>query len=202
MNRSERKAEAAQIGFEILGSQAASAVPALIRLITENNTPHAKFEAIQASGYIGQAALPALLAAMTNRSAQIRLEAVVTIGFRGKGWENARVAVPLLLECLKDKDGRLAEMAAYMLGNLSLEPETVVPALANRLQVPGPSGQTGPLLALERFGRAAHSAVPAVLPLLNDADFNTRYMATNTLRAIAPEVFGNTNATGTASKFE
>jgi hypothetical protein len=36
--------------------------------------------------------------------------------------------------------------------------------------------------------------------LLNDADSDTRAMATNALRAIAPEIFGKTNATGTMPK--
>jgi HEAT repeat protein len=143
--------------------------------------------AVSASSCIGSTALPVLLTALTNRQSQIRFMAVMTLSFPQMRSERARGAVAPLLECLKDKDTRLAEAAAYTLGEMKFEPETVIPAMTNCLARPGLQGPLGPIRALEAYGTNARSAVPALVPLLNDRNADTRYAATNALWKIAPE---------------
>jgi len=83
--------------------------------------------------------------------------------------EAARTAIPVLIRALDDEDGEVRAAAAHALGQLTMEPDAAIPALAAKL---GDQTLTrrGPVwalagLALGSYGRAA---LPHVTPALKN----------------------------------
>lgn len=170
----------AKSGFCILGAMAASAVPALAKLLASTNAVHL-FMGAQVLGEIGAPALPALMEAMTNRHYKVATQAYLAIGALGT---NAQPAIPLLLRDLQHPNHFNRERAADALGSLHLDPETVVPALTKLLSDISPAARSIALNSLGQFGPAAKSAVPDITPFLTNSDFDSA--AKEALRAIAP----------------
>ena len=178
-------------GFEILGPTAAPAIPALTRLLYDTNEM-ISFYAAQSLAPIGAAAVPVLVEALekhANRSEyMIGTHAALVL------WElgtNARPAIPVLLEDLRHKNPRIRQRAADTLGNITIDPELVIPALTNvithDLHIPTCHTAIG---ALKQYGPIARdAAVPTLLPLLENAQFKSS--ASNALMEIAPDVLTN-----------
>lgn len=178
-----RSQQLAGEGFQVLGPAAASAVPALARLLGASNLVVMVFSA-NALGRIGVAALPALLNALTNgdyNAAALAALALVDLG------ADAGPAVPVLLCDLNSPNRLIRERAAVALGNLRLQPEIVVPALTGLLTHRSLSTRCLALGSLGRFQAAARPAVPAIVALLNDPEPDIRTIAASALSEIAPE---------------
>jgi hypothetical protein len=177
----EDKFAAASEGFEILGPAAAPAVPDLIELFLDKDT----WEVVQvALMHVGEPAVPALTAALTNRSNPPRIRAAAADVLGNVGESNSAV-VKLLLPCLEDEP-HVARFSALALGRLKMEPDIVVPALAQAvtgryLEVRAPS-----IWALGQFGTNATSALPLLTNLLDHPDRRIRDAVTNALENIAP----------------
>src|ERR1041385_3654595 len=177
--------QAGKNGFEILGQVGAPAVPELAQLLVGTNEL-ARFWAAQALGEIGAPALPALMAGLTNHHFAVGTDAALGIVKLGT---NAAPALPILLKDLQHPDRYHRERAADALGNLHIQPELVVPALANLLRDPSPAACTLALNSLAQFGSGARSAAPLIIPLLTNPDFADA--AKLALREIAPEMLTN-----------
>jgi hypothetical protein len=193
IENSEVHAGLARAGFDILGSQASNAVPALVDLLLQTNMPNASLRSSMALASIGPPAIPALLKVLTTPHLFNRdLAAYVFANMNSPG-TNAEPAVPILLKSLDDPDIDLAEAAALALGQLLLHTNQVVPALASKLTGPASRLKAQAAMSLAAYGQAASSATPLLLRALSDNDPDVRYAATNALSAIAPRAF--TNAT-------
>jgi len=177
--------DAGHKGFEILGSSAAQAVPALAKLLTGTNKL-VRFTAAQALGEIGAPALPVLMAGLTNRSFAIGTDSALAIVNLGT---NAAPAIPILLNDLQNPNHFYRERAADALGNLHIQPDVVVPALTNLLNDPTNAARFIAINSLGKFGPAARSAVPVIAPFLTNSDLDV--VAKRALRQIAPEVLTN-----------
>jgi hypothetical protein len=178
---------AAASGFSLLGAQAAPAVPELVRLLgVEETLSAAKVVLLD----IGKAAIPGLVAALTNRSNpfQIRVCAADLLGSVNVDSVDSRV-VTVLASCLQD-DPQVAEQAAATLARWNLEPTIAVPALMNAAGDGYYLVREKAIWALERFGTNALPAVPVLTNLLADPNPVIREATTNALEAIAPEVLG------------
>jgi HEAT repeat protein len=95
--------ETAADGFEILGSGAECAVPAITRVFEQNLSPSSQGSAVFALAGIGRAAknaTPLLLRAATNGSSEVRWHALY--GLAHIAGED--VAVPVLIHALGDTD--------------------------------------------------------------------------------------------------
>lgn len=192
----DRKAELAQagwLGFQILGPEARAAIPELTRLMlrTDPGASEIARQATLAMGGIGYDALPSLLAVLTNQQAVIRGQAAASIGAMRKLGTNASLAVPVLAQCLQDRDSHLAATAANSLGRLAVDPGVAVPALTRGLQHSEAYVRSNSARALGRFGKEARSALPSLVKALNDTHLTVREDVTNALRQIAPEVLEN-----------
>jgi hypothetical protein len=178
-------AKAAWLGLQILGRQASPAIPELVRM-TGNR--HLAMQALETMRFIGPAAVPALMGALTNRDAMVRVKAAgCIIGMRNSG-AKASILVPVLLSCLADKDNSVVLSAAILLGRLGTEPETVVPALASCMHNRDRFIRRETAIALGNFSQAARPAVPELIEALKDSDTKVRIAATNALQRIEPEV--------------
>ncbi len=156
---SERNLQAVS-GFGTLGAKAKDAVPPLMKIYQQNNSPVTR-----------RFAAAALCAIGPDARAAVRLflrEAIDT----NTGDQNAR-------------DVRYA--CIYALGRVHAEPELVVPALATALSDPDRFVRMNAGEALGKFGPDAKAAVPALFGLLNDQDSAVREAAALAIKKIDPE---------------
>src|SRR5205823_2786833 len=129
------KSEFASTGFWILRSRAKPAIPELIWLLGKPGATNSPDRILMALGLTGRDALPAVVAVLTNHQAPNRYLAALAMGHLQGGGTDIASAVPLLVQCLKDPDGRIAGEAARLLGWIGFEPSTplVVSALTESL---------------------------------------------------------------------
>lgn len=183
------RADEAVYAFHSLDQDADGAVGELARLMNLAESEHIRSRAAFALGYMARPkALLPLLEVITNSQSSIRLDAVSALQHFGT---NAQPALPLLIECLKDKDEMVAKEAAWSLGELKLEPDLVVPALISNAKTNRPILFNFVVDALEKYGTSARSAVPLLLEALRSKDESMRNNATNALTQIAPEFLTN-----------
>ena len=71
--------QTARHGFQVLGAEAQSAVPALTEIVNHNPTGESKLDAIAVLGLIGPPATEALLQCATNADAKVRSSAIWTL---------------------------------------------------------------------------------------------------------------------------
>jgi HEAT repeat protein len=100
--------------------------------------------------------------------------------------------VPVLIDCLNDKDLYVAQGAARALGEMRMEPDLVVPALANSLKDPRAEVREWVVRAL---GGYRERGVPALLEAQAGASNEFRTLIDETLAYIATKG-SKTNAVG------
>ena len=110
---SERLAGEAALGFSILGAEGASAVPELIRLTKSTNALLTSLNAETGLSFIGEAGLPAIEAAITNRATRIDLRRYLISSIMN-GMDPHRT-VPVLMRALEDPDLPVREEATNAL---------------------------------------------------------------------------------------
>jgi len=188
-SRAERQT-AALVGFEILGPEAAPAIPALTnRLKWEWTSIGANESIFLAFNYMGNAGLAPLISVATNKTvpAELRIMAITRIRAPLMHVDtNANWVVPLLGDLLKDRV--TAVSAAAALGDLRLDAPVAVPALIACLQDYGAPCRAEAADSLGRFGKNAKPAVPDLVHALGSTNEYLRVAATNALEIIAPEV--------------
>jgi HEAT repeat protein len=170
--------------FADLGHQASPAIPELLRLSREATADHDRRALIDVLGYLREDGLPALMTIAADRSHPERGAAISTIGMihRELG-TNGHAAVPLLLRCLHDRDSNIVSHAAESLGDLALEPETVIPALTNLMQSADAHVRASVLYAFTHWPASGALYAPTLLKALGDPSFDVRQLATNALKS-------------------
>src|SRR5205823_6615066 len=136
-NKAAARADAAAYGLGLLGSSARVAIPELSKLLDDPNLPRCRSRALFALCNLGNEGLAVVLSSMNSSDRNLRISAISAIGFGGIG-TNATVAVPALIQILEHGDEEMAFLAGETLGNLRIEPETVVPALVGYLRKADP----------------------------------------------------------------
>ncbi len=143
----------------------------------------------------GAPAVPGLLHLLGDPDDEVRLTAMQCLQEIGPP---ANAAVPALVGCLKDTNIIVRQFATGALGSIHGGPEIVVPALieilteTNRTAAsPGIAAEYtylcgNAIYSLGKFGPEARSAVPVLLPLLNDQTASIRRLTTNALNQIDP----------------
>jgi hypothetical protein len=125
----EERVMAATSGFEVLGAQAAPAVPELIRLLNDKDT----FDiAIVELSLVGEAALPIMTETLTNRANPLRVR-VGVIQAIGSIETNRCHAVEALVLCLDDEPRVARQAALWALARLGEQARDAVPRLTNAL---------------------------------------------------------------------
>ncbi len=192
----ERLAAATMNAFEVLGSNAASSIPELTRLMNDPLAPETAVRATRALGLSGTNALPALLGVVDNPTHPCRVVALESLGYmRSALGDSAAMLVPHLINCLNDQnDPDVAVQATFTLAFFRQSPELAVPALAKCLSSTNQELQEASAHALARFGRAASAAVPALEAEYRAPGSRINLTASNALYRIAPEVMTNAPA--------
>lgn len=143
------------LGLAALGTNGSPAVPELMRLLSLEMTRNPPD---RDHGY-----LPAM-----------------TLGFMGSAIDPA---VPLLVECLTNRDRSIRNEAAIRLGQAGRKPEIVVPAVLAYLKREEVDVATA-IAAIGYFGTNAISASPTLVAFLNDPNPDVRTAVTNWLPRI------------------
>ena len=175
---------AASYALYALGTNARPALPALTNLFFHSSTVIiSALSAVPLAG-MGSEGLPPLLAALTNRNADIRLSAAT-----GLTWARSdlNLVVPALIERLSDQDRTVHFTAVLGLGQLHAEPGLAVPALMEDFPGKDPELRSLILEALGRFETSGKAAVPMLLESLSDNDQAVRDDAASALKQIDPE---------------
>lgn len=146
----ERRWEAAYALSDI-GPEAAPAVPALVKVLTQEQvarpfrTPPSSAFAL---GKIGPAAIPALSQLLTNGDSRVRTSALLAFGFMGT---DGGEAVPHVLEMLHDTDVEVRHTAALTLPAIGANQEQVVAGLADCLRDEDPYIRSAAAAVLRRI---------------------------------------------------
>lgn len=188
ISRNERRAYQAVIVFRALGADACSAIPQLTNLALRTSDRARADRCIEALAHLGPEALPGMLTLVTNSPTDTRRKAMFWLHSFGT---NAAVAVPILIQCLDDKDSVLANQAASILSNLRVDRSAVFAALTNALRSHSAQVRALAVRCIMTIGTTRSEAVPVLLPLLSDPDVKVRENCTNVLLEIAPEVLTN-----------
>jgi HEAT repeat protein len=112
--------------FEAFGTNLA---PLTGEFVTDLDTNHNFVSAIQGLVAMGEVGAPYLLAAMTNREAPVRLNAVAAIMQVATNADVAKLAVPNLILLLNDNSDITRSLSAEALGLYCTDPADCIPAL-------------------------------------------------------------------------
>lgn len=177
-----------------LGPEAEGVLVELRRLVNDPRDKRSATCARIVLPYLGKAALPDLMAGLTNETGAFRESCAIRIRWMVTNDCQARPSPPVFLRCLTDTNQIVALNAALILGELKEEPSLVVPALANSLLDPRFSVRRAAAIALGGFGQDACSAVPALMNLVHETNPVIRQLATNAILKIDPEALEKARA--------
>jgi HEAT repeat protein len=177
-----------------VGSDSPEVVLALAAALRDQNGEVRRnaLRGLYSFGQRAKPAVPALLEALQNPDAAVRVLSARTLLRIDPETVSQASVLPLLLKSLTDND-RVARWAAIeALAEVQNEAATVVPAIAERLQQdPDPDVRLVAARCLSQLGRQAQAAAPALLSALKDKDSRVRDRAAATLKKIDPEAAAN-----------
>ena len=132
--------EEAQYAFEVLGTNAVSAVPELIKIYEDDVSPSSQRCAARALGHIGreaQPALPNLMRRFTHTNSEVRFNAVSAVMYIGG---EPGVVVPALISALKDPSVNVRWNALVGLSGFGTRARPAVPEILKMIDDPGMVG--------------------------------------------------------------
>ena len=160
-------------------------VPALTKAL-KHDEARVRIDAAEDLGLIGPLAadaVPALLKlAESDGEPLVRIAAAKAVASIDPKNETA---LPLLIEALKDKTGKVRKRAAESLGDLGPAAKSAVAALIKSAKDSDPAVSWAVVDALGQIGPDAESAVPTLIDALKEA--NTRGAAADALGQIGPK---------------
>jgi HEAT repeat protein len=176
-------------GFRLLGTNASSAAPELIRFLTDKRNQGRETVSLALAYVGGPDSLPPLLAAVQDKTTPDIQRALVAraishLNYRGPDLSNA---VPVMITCLQESNRFVPSLAATALGTFLLQPDQSVPALTRALESSDYRVRRNAIRSLGKFGLQATNALNAISNSLNDSRQDVRTQATNALRQIVPE---------------
>lgn len=164
--------------FEILGSNAVSAMPTLAGLLNNTNANYAAAMALAAIGPEGVAVLDR---GLSHTNWLVRRNVVLALGYAHSAPEPA---LKSLLKCLHDEHFVVRWAATDSIGQLLYRDKAVISALMDSLRDSNRSVRYGSLKALAKYGTEALQAAPIVGSMTNDHDALVRETAISTLQQI------------------
>ena len=162
-------------GFQKLNTNAASAIPALAKLLEKEETT---ITAGMCLAQIGNDSIPVLTNGLTHTNWHVRHSTATALGHMET---KAKNAVPSLLAALNDEHRTVRCSAAEALGKIKQEPDIVIPALIKLLDDSETTVRWNAALALGEFGGLSSNAVPKLKQI---AEANIPYLSERALTAL------------------
>jgi HEAT repeat protein len=180
-----------RINFPDADARAAvrAAVPVTAELLSVSDE-QVKLTAAQAIDHIAyklhgdaEAAIPALITAITDKDSEVQNMAIVALAKFGTASEPA---VPALIRCLGNKSWSIRNNAAQTLGSIGKKASAAVPDLIGLLKdkTEKPEIRRSAADGLKGIGFEASAAVPALKEALKDKDKQLQQRARRALEAI------------------
>jgi RNA polymerase sigma factor (sigma-70 family) len=188
-----QKRESVQKTYEAVEHIGPRAIPILVAWVANTTNGLGNILAagcIQKLGPMAKSAVPGLIAILGSNDEMARYSAFNVLQRIGP---SANEALPAILDHIQhDPSENMRSFAVTTLANNGIgrsDPETVLPILIECLK-PANNAINRPdtLRALAGLGMNAKTAVPAVLPYLNNPDKEVRQAATNALMEIEPSL--------------
>jgi hypothetical protein len=185
-------------GFEILGTNGASAVSELARIALTLSKKYAEASADPSAGAsafnssgtalgaltaIGRSAMPSLFSIATNQNAPIWKDAFRWIYI---GHTNEAPIIPALVNCLTNANSEMAVWAAVDLGIGGFEMNAALPICSNLMKNSDPEIRRLAVYAVGCYGSQASAYEAEVKAAIHDPDERVRKEATTALEKIAP----------------
>jgi HEAT repeat protein len=167
-------------GFGLLGTNAESAVPQMVKLLNNDET---SFHAAQSLAEVGPKGFAALTNSLTSQNANVRNSVVFALGQKGGG--DPKLVTQLLINALKDEDGGVRANATDFLAGR--EPDMAIQALIPMLDDKDPDPRRWAAISLGSYGAAAKSAAPKILSLYTNI---TDPIIFEALKKIDPDTAG------------
>ena len=177
------KRKAALKACGLLGARAAEAIPDVAALLPDPDyTP----EAALALSFMGSAAVAPLREAAAAEEANVRREALRSLGkLRERASIDPQLVIPQLLHALDDPDASVRHVAVTYLGIVRDNPGAEVPGLIKALEDAEADVREAAAVALGQYGALAESAVPALRKAARDPDQEVQREAGRALVTIA-----------------
>jgi HEAT repeat protein len=163
------------------GRPAASAVAELGKCMEEDPDDKVATRAARALAQIGPAAVPELARGARHEKKAVRGRALWALGLMGP---DAKGALDVLKDALKDPQPDLRVRAAYALGELGPEAEPAIPPLCQSLRDRDPKVRTQAAGALRDLGAVG---LPSIRELLGDDDADVRLSALQAAMVLGPD---------------
>jgi hypothetical protein len=179
LQRMESRGYYSILAFRTLGASANPAIPELNRMMTNAASYVVSTRARDSLAFIGEPALPYLLAALTNQW-QYRYELPGLFAFMASQRTDVRPAVPILISLLQGDDSATAESSARALaqiGHYRFEGDTITDALIEAAREPRPKVRLQAVIALRDLGNPSDRIVPALINSMDDSDANVESYA-------------------------
>jgi HEAT repeat protein len=187
-----------------LGPRAKAFVPTLCEIL-RNPGRSARISAAERLAAIGpeaQGAVPSLIQALGRRNPVFSADEDVPGKAAGALSRIGAVAVPALVQALKDEDSLVRAGAADALGRIGSRAASAVPALVEALRDERMIVRASAAMALKRMGPAAAFAVPALTRALRDDYSLVRRTAAEALGEIGKAAQPATSAIVDATRDE
>jgi HEAT repeat protein len=167
-NASAERRKGALRAASLLG---AGAAPALSEVASHLTVPEYTAEAALALSVMGAEAYRPLADALTSTDAEVRKEALRSLGkLQQRAPLDPDHVVPALLDALADRDPGVRAIAATYVGIIHEDPGASVPALIEMLKDEDAGVRTAAARALGSFGAAGAAAIPALRRAQGDKD--------------------------------
>lgn len=178
--------ESASKAFDILGTNAVSAVPRLVKILNENDETTSIYAA-DALGQVGPEGFIALTNLLTSKGTNSRIAVVMAIA---QGGFDPRTATPILASLLKDELPDVRRFAAGGLGKG--DPDVIVPLLVPVLNDPNAEVRSAAASALGSYGAKAKDALPEIVSAYTNSitaglSLQTYRAFSDALKSIDPE---------------
>jgi HEAT repeat protein len=170
----------ALLSLQNMGTAAKLAEPYVVELLTDID-PQMRQDAFRTLQNLGVDPRPGLKKALGNPDLTIRIK---TASLMSTLDLEVELAVPVLLDGLKQKDETLKMQAAHALALRGLREEEVLPIFIAGLKNDAPSVRRQAAETIARYGLKAAKAIPVLIATLDDADDSVRAQALRTLRVV------------------
>lgn len=187
----DARCELAFSGFELLGPEAAPALPDLTRLMERSRSLHVQRHVLWAFAHLGPSGLSPLVASFENPNSDHELAGRLIAAGRYFA-PNGASAVPVLARYATNADYRVARAAIRALGSVGSDSRITVSALTNCLERCMQTGRghiaaEEAAYALARLGTGGQAGVPSLLRALHHRDLRLRSIAYGALSQLAPD---------------
>ena len=168
------------MAFGLLGATGAPAIHEL-EIRAQAHSGEKSDRALYALSCIGPAAIPSMARMFSNPARMYEtwtMASVINLG------TNARPLIPLLVSYLDHTNVATASSSAYMLCELRLEPDVVVPALTRKLKDPRDNVRVEVSQSLGKFKFLASPALPELTNALSDPNALVQWNAAKAITII------------------